>query len=296
MTDLAPAKPRKILLATDLTSRCDRALDRAVQLAEQLGGELVAACVMDPGDTPQFYLDRTRRSWRRIPDPAERMRWRLKRDLSSASDEIRIVVVEGDPAEKIAEIANRENVDLIVTGTARAESLGRMLFGSTVNRVLREVTAPILVVHDRPAGPYRDIVIATDFSNASIGALNTVARLFPSGELTLFHGYDIPFAGFIVDRDIKSELRSMEKEITAKFLNDERIDAALKDRLAVVIEHGTPDTLLGDFIDERGVDLTVIGSHGRGAVFDALIGSTAKRLVETLEGDLLIVRHVEPDQ
>jgi nucleotide-binding universal stress UspA family protein len=286
----------KILLATDLASRCDRALDRAVQLAEQLGAELIAACVMDPGDTPQFYLDRSRRSWRRIPDPTERMRWRLKRDLSSTSDKIRTIVVEGDPAEKLVEIANQESCDLIVTGTARAESLGRMLFGSTVNRVLREVTAPILVVHDRPAGPYRDIVIATDFSDASINALNMAATLFPSSALTLFHGYDIPFGGFIVDRDIKSELRSLEKDIVTKFLNDERIDAALKDRLAVVIEHGTPDTLLGAFIDERDVDLTVIGSHGRGAVFDALIGSTAKRLVETLEGDLLIVRHVEAGQ
>jgi nucleotide-binding universal stress UspA family protein len=49
--------------------------------------------------------------------------------------------------------------------------------------------------------------------------------------------------------------------------------------------------LLSDYVEDQHVDLTVIGSHGRGALFDALIGSTAKNLIETLEGDLLIVHY-----
>lgn len=293
MVETVIAKPRKILLATDLSSRCDRALDRAVLLAGELEAELIAAYVMDPDDTPQYHLDRRRRSWNKIPDPAERMRWRLKRDLASTADNIRAIVEEGDPAEKLLEIAVRESCDLIVTGTAGAESLSRMVFGSTVNRLLRGSTAPILVVHDRPAHRYRDIVIATDFSDASIKSLNTVAALFPESDLTLFHGYEIPFAGFVVGRDIMSELRSMEKEISATFLKDDRIDPGLRQRIRVVIEHGAPEALLGDFIDDNDVDLTVIASHGRGAFFDALIGSTAKRLVETLESDLLIIRSLE---
>ncbi|PZU07700.1 MAG: hypothetical protein DI605_14350 [Sphingomonas sp.] len=39
----------------------------------------------------------------------------------------------------------------------------------------------------------------------------------------------------------------------------------------------------------------MIGSHGRGALFDALIGSAAKNLVEMLDGDLLIV-HYRPKE
>lgn len=289
LAEMTIAKPKKILLATDMSSRCDRALDRAVQLAGQFGAELVATYVADPASTPRYHLDR--RSWRKLSDPTERMRWRLNRDLASAADNIRAIVEEGDPAEKLLEIAAREGCDLIVTGTAREESLTRMLLGSTVNRLVRGASSPVLVVHDRVTRPYTNIVVATDFSEASIEALLTASAFFPQGALTLFHGYDVPFSGFVVDRDLTSELRSMEKEISAKFLNDVRISSSLRENAAVVIEHGPPEVLLSDYIEKSDVDLTVIGSHGRGAVFDAVIGSTAKRMVEMLEGDLLIIHY-----
>lgn len=59
----------------------------------------------------------------------------------------------------------------------------------------------------------------------------------------------------------------------------------------MVADYGAPEALLPDYVEDQRVDLTVVGSHGHGALFDALMGSTAKRLVEALEGDLLIVRH-----
>src|SRR3546814_15518719 len=75
----------------------------------------------------------------------------------------------------------------------------------------------------------------------------------------------------------------METDVAARVLGDERIDPALRARINVEIEHGSPEALLDDFVEYQHMDLTVIGSHGRGAVFDALIGSTAKSLVESLE-------------
>lgn len=293
MSEITASRPQRILVATDLTVRCDRAVDRALHLAREFGAEVIAAYVMDPADTPQHEFDRRRRAWHRIPDPVERMRWKLRRDLAAASDEIRAIVEEGDPAEKIIEIAVREQCDLIVTGAVSAESLARMVFGSTVNRIVRSTDLPVLTVNDRVASPYRNIVVATDFSDASMAGFRTAAAFFPESTLTLFHAYDVPYAGFIVDRDIHSELRAIEKEVTAKVLNDPRIDPELRTRTQVVIEHGCPETLLGDYIEDNAIQLTVIGSHGRGALFDSLIGSTAKRLVEAIDGDLLIVRHID---
>ncbi|RYE58656.1 MAG: universal stress protein, partial [Rhizobiaceae bacterium] len=238
------SRPRRILLATDLTPRCDRALDRAVQLAEEFQAELIAAYIMAPTDTPQYYLDRSRRSWGRIPDPVERMGWRLRRDLGSAPYSIRAIVEEGDPAERLVDLATRENCDLVVTGNAGPESLSRMIFGSTITRLIRGLKLPVLMVHDRPVRSYRNILIATDFSEASLQALQSTAALFPTSVLTLFHAYDIPYASFILDRDIEQELRSIERDITARFMSYARIDPDVKTRAAVVIEHGSPDTLL----------------------------------------------------
>src|SRR3546814_21033320 len=66
------------------------------------------------------------RQWRRQADPAERMRWRLARDVGSAAANIRTIVDEGDPASTINAVAEREHCDLIVTGFGHDETLGRI--------------------------------------------------------------------------------------------------------------------------------------------------------------------------
>jgi len=45
--DVFPPSPHKILLATDLSARCDRALDRAGILADRWDAELVALHVIE---------------------------------------------------------------------------------------------------------------------------------------------------------------------------------------------------------------------------------------------------------
>ena len=41
---------------------------------------------------------------------------------------------------------------------------------------------------------------------------------------------------------------------------------------------------------ERKVDLLVLGTHGRGGIGTALLGSTAERLLSWLDRDVLMVR------
>src|SRR3546814_9160709 len=67
----------------------------------------VQTCAL-PIYTPQFHVDRSRRRWRRIHDPLERMRWRIRRDLAGDMENMRFILEEGEPAEKLVEIAARE--------------------------------------------------------------------------------------------------------------------------------------------------------------------------------------------
>jgi nucleotide-binding universal stress UspA family protein len=134
-------------------------------------------------------------------------------------------------------------------------------------------------------------VVATDFSEASLQALRTTFALFPARDLTLLHAYDVPFSGMLDERDYVRNLRTMEKDRGAKFLSDERVDAGVRAGADVAIEHGMPGRLLADYVENEHADLTVIGGHGCGVLFYALIGSTAQSLSESLEGDLLVVHY-----
>lgn len=171
-----------------------------------------------------------------------------------------MTVETGDPAAKLAEFARSKQCDLIVTGIARDETLGLMFLGKTVNRLVRAGTTPVLVVRDRPRLPYGRIVIATDFSEAALQATLAAAAFFPDAALTLFHGYDISYRGYLTDGNFARETSALAADAKAKLDANERFAAGLRDKLAVVVEHGVPEVLIGRYVEDHHVDLTVIGS------------------------------------
>ncbi len=280
--------PTRILLATDLSCRCDRALDRAIALADQWAAELVAVAVVE--SSAADLLDERPRKWRRQADPAERMRWRLARDLGSVAANIRMIVAEGDPASTINAIAKREQCDLIVTGFGHDETLGRIFLGSTVDRLVRETRIPILVVRERMAGAYGRVLSTTDASEDSLEALRVASALFPAAALTLFHAFDYPYSSLLDERDFSRETGEKEAQLDQLLQNGGFQRHPLKTKIKTVARFGSPEALLPDYVEDHCIDLIVVGSNGHGALFDALIGSTHRKLLDALEGDMMIVR------
>lgn len=280
--------PRRILLATDLSCRCDRALDRAFALAEQWAAELIAVTVVET--TATDMLDERPRKWRRQADTTERMRWRLARDVGGKAANIRTIVAEGEAASAISAIAQREQCDLIVTGFGHDATLGRIFLGSTVDRLVRETRIPILVVRERTVGAYTRVLATTDASEESLEALRVASALFPAAALTLFHAFDYPYSSLIADRDFSHETGLKEAELNQLLLNGSFQRGAFKQVVQTIARFGSPEALLPDYVEDHCIDLTVVGSNGHGALFDALVGSTHRKLLDTLEGDILIVR------
>lgn len=56
------------------------------------------------------------------------------------------MVVRGDPARAICEVAEDEGVDLIVLGTHDRGAFGRLWFGSVSDHVVHHAPCPVLVV------------------------------------------------------------------------------------------------------------------------------------------------------
>ena len=166
------AFPTAVVCATDLSGRCDRAMDRAAQLARDWHARLVVVHALETApelaDGPR---PRDLPSWRGMGDRAQRAIARVRRDLGEQFPDATAVVEEGDPAELVVQACGSHRAGLIVTGVARDELFGRRLLGGTVDALIRQVTVPLLVVRDRPRRPYGRIVVATDFSPASRRAL-----------------------------------------------------------------------------------------------------------------------------
>jgi len=276
-----------ILLATDLSARGDRALDRALQLTKALNTKLIVLHVMESHSTSARL---TTPVWRRLSSDHKALAEReLAEDLAAADVPFEVVVVSGDPLAHIMETADSFGCSLIVTGTARDETLGRLLLGNTVEKLARQARQPVLVVKTRPRKPYHDVLVATDFSPGSRQALRAALQLVPHANLTLFHAYDVPFQGKTVPDDaIPRSFYKGAEQSAREFTADTPELAGLTPN--IVLEPGQPETVLSEYSFNHRSDLVVTGTHGRTGILRTAIGSVAERLLESLPSDVLIVR------
>src|SRR5574343_353654 len=135
------AIPKRLMLATDLSARCDRALDRAGLLAESWGAELVAVNVLDVANTPDQILAWAGRASER--EMREIALHELRRNTQGVKAPITLRVERGDePADVLCNVADEVQADLVVSSVARSEVLGRFLLGSTVEQLARRLTQP----------------------------------------------------------------------------------------------------------------------------------------------------------
>lgn len=58
----------------------------------------------------------------------------------------------------------------------------------------------------------------------------------------------------------------------------------------VVVRRGNPASRILEVAEEKGCDMIVMGSHGHGTFLDAMMGSTAKRVVKRAKVPVLVVR------
>jgi len=281
--------PKSILLATDLSARCDRALDRAVALSQLWQAKLVVLHVLE--DMRDEDTDPAILSWRRPPDPAGAAEQQLLADIGPAAKTADVVIDRGDPAEAILRQAEMRGCDLIVTGIARDELLGRFVLGTTVDRLLRRSNVPVLVVKKRARQPYHHVAVATDFSEASRHALETAARLFPEQMLTIFHAYDPPMSGLTADpATYRREYRQIAEMQYEAFLKTVPSGDAIRRRAHAFIEFGTPAHLIREGVRDMNIDVVALGTQGRSALSEALVGSIAKQIMAELPCDALMVR------
>ncbi|HWK34538.1 MAG TPA: universal stress protein [Hyphomicrobium sp.] len=282
--------PQRLLLATDLSCRCDRALDRAGLLAAEWRARLMVVHAMPAEAVSNADRDVPVPEWRRI-DPRILAERRVRADVGDVAPAPAVVIGTGEPIDVILDAVSANDCDLIVTGLARDEPLGRLVLGSTVDKLMRRSPVPLLIVRRRARGPYRRIAVATDFSQPSREALEAAMGAFPQARFDLVHAYEAPMSGLVSDQNAhRAEFRAMAHGDAAAFLASYETAFPQRARPRLVLRHGDPDRELSAYADEEDIELVVMSTQNRSALMDAIIGSVAAELIRVVPCDVLVMR------
>jgi nucleotide-binding universal stress UspA family protein len=205
-------------------------------------------------------------------------------------------VAATSPARGLAELAEEEGAEAVVVGSTRRGAIGRVMTGSTAERLLHGTGCPVAVA---PRGyrrhhpePLRAIVVAFTDHPDGHEAVRVAAELAGRAGLPMtvysvvgLHvnwlrpASVLPDAS-VVPEEVREAARDALNQVVAGLPTDVRANGEL---------------LFGEVVDElsmaaeRSVDLLVCGSRGYGPVRRVLLGTVSSALVRQASVPTLVV-------
>jgi nucleotide-binding universal stress UspA family protein len=142
---------KRVLIAYDFSDGSELALNSGISFAQEYQAELHLLHVLPPSS-----LEDSEISWYPLgkEDAYHKAARRLQKAAPAEAQfwcEIKQAVCEGQPYREILNYAEKNEIDLICIGAHGADFASRALFGSNVDRVLRQAPCPVLVM--RPLKP-----------------------------------------------------------------------------------------------------------------------------------------------
>lgn len=288
----------RILVATDLSAPARHAVDRAYLLAAHAHGELhiVHAIELDALDNLRELLGANLTSAKAAieADAHHRLQQLATHQGQHFGTAAQMRVVSGKPLHVIASEADALDANLMVLG-ARGESyLRHAILGSTAARVIRKAArCPVLVVKQSPHEAYRNVLVAVDFSPASLLAIHAARRWAPSATLVLVHAFELPYEGQLWRAGVEQEAITQYINSDLEKHRAQLYDLAAKAGLSpadysVRVLHGEPSQQIIAMEQEYDVDLIVVGKHGTNFTEELLLGSVTKHVLAESQGDVLV--------
>lgn len=280
---------KQILVATDFSTRSDRALRRGMLLARDIGARLSLVHVVDDDQPAQIVAAEHAAA---APLLDEHVRTLKEGDGLDCDARI----VEGDPFVGISRAATELGADLVVLGPHRRQVLKDVFIGTTAERTVRASPRPVLMANGSPSGAYRHVLVAVDLSDCSADALRALLHLGIAGTATVsvVHVFDVVGTGMLLpggnsadglQRYIDEQAAHAAKELDA-FLADTGFDP-----LGRLVRHNVSSTALviGEAAQELSAGLIVVGTHGRNGLSRLVLGSVAQEVLRTASVDVLAV-------
>jgi nucleotide-binding universal stress UspA family protein len=138
---------KHILVRTDFSEYADHALDYAITLAQKLRARLTLLHIiqltpMTMGDMYGYSLEADLEA---MESEAQRQMQALLNRVHQEGLESETAIVQGVPFQMIVDMAESQDIDLIVMGTHGRAGLTHALMGSVAEKVVRMAPCPVLV-------------------------------------------------------------------------------------------------------------------------------------------------------
>lgn len=205
-----------------------------------------------------------------------------------------------DAAHAILDAAERQSADLIVMSTHGRTGIGRMLYGSVADLVLRHAVVPVVLVPaSAKAGPQsaqgiETLLIPLDGSELAEEALASAERLPLSKEarITLLRVIEPPayplygdgytYIPYDEDAEMAQARQYVDQQVS-------RLQAAGRHATGRVVV-GQPAGVITSTAREIHPDLIVMATHGHGGISRLILGSVATSTLRQSSIPLLLTR------
>ncbi len=278
-------KKGKVLLATDFSENAEKLIDSLVKLKD-LGIEnvLILQVLENDFGSPEAM------------EYAKKADKNLLKNSKKKAEEIgmnaSIIVKEGKPYIEIIKTAEKENCQLILLASHGGGIIKEIFLGSNTRNIIRKSKVPVFIEKFRDKNNSKEIAVDNiqkillplDFSSSTDQVLEMVKKMSkPSEEIILTS---------IIESSNDLQDLNEKKEITEKKLKD--IQNKLRtDNISssydIEVRHGDPAQNIIEIAEEKGSDLIVISTKGKGSLKELLIGSTAVKVAEKSPIPVLLV-------
>jgi nucleotide-binding universal stress UspA family protein len=281
-----------ILVPLDGSALAERALPYAVHLARAAGGRLVLIRA-----TPAAARD-----------DAEAALAATAQRLVAAGAPVESQARTGEAGAVILEAARAGGADLIAMATHGRSGLGRWLYGSVADRVMRHAPVPVLLVSATcerrwpPApppgaapGPPRRLLVPLDGSGLAEEALGPAGALADAlgAGLLLAQAVPFPVVAYGSEQEYASYADDPDAEVGAAREYLEEVAAPLRAAgrdVEVRVEAGMVVPTLARIERERDVEGVAMATHGRSGLARVVLGSVATGVLQLAHVPVLAVR------
>jgi nucleotide-binding universal stress UspA family protein len=281
-------KYRKILVAVDGSESGWNALRQAFQFALNEKCWITVTSVVPPydGEIEILGIKDIRAALRKPCEEALRQAQELAETERAL---IKTVCEEGETHERIVDLADAENCDLIIMGRRGLRPVERMLVGRVTARVIGHSQRDVLVVPDGMRLGWKTIVCATDGSRFSSIAADRAIAFAKSygGELKVLSVVDVPTEFYAEAPAAVEDLIRKAKSFVGAVKAQSEAAGVPADTF---VGEAEAYQAINDLARERKADMIVIGSHGRTGLRRLLMGSVAEKVIGYSACPVLVVK------